>query len=496
MKDTRVPPEGPQRVAWVGRTIDVMLNHPVEVELVDSASGDQILFESGPASSGHKPGTTTMFGGAHRVELGPADKPLRAMQLMAMIGEGVVDAWDRKARVISLTVPDVMLASGDLAFVGMAVNSALLDAGTYKTSDTRYTGPMRVEIVDGQRLGDRGVLEKGLELSRAANVARWLTAQPRSVLTVDTFAEVVIETFTGLEGCTVLEPTSDQYARMGLINGVAAASEIPPRVVAVRIDPLSGPTDNVCAYVGKGLVYDSGGYCLKPKGGRGMKGDKGGAGSVFGAAVHASRHRDQLTQSVVYVFAITINMIGPKGALPDDVFWCYSGHSVEMDNTDAEGRLALADAGAWICDELKLGKGDQVCFVATLTGAAVVALGKAASALHLKGSLDRLDEVGALEQLGIESGDHVNVLHDEIDAALLLASDIADIKNSSGGKSDRGSSQGFAFLCHFMPKDVDVMELDIAGKSGDFSKTHGFQKGTALPAGTWFMAAREASRAS
>ena len=143
---------------------------------------------------------------------------------------------------------------------------------------------------------------------------------------------------------------------------------------------------------------------------------------------------------------------------------------------------------AWICTQVPVSQLVPVCI---LTGATVVALGTAATALHLKNSRRRLAEVRELEAFSFRVGDPVNILHHFTLGGEILASRIADHKNAGGGKSAAGSQQGFAFLLTHVPKDVDVMELDIAGPAGDFSNGDGIQVGTSRPAGTWFIIARE-----
>jgi leucyl aminopeptidase len=335
-----------------------------------------------------------------------------------------------------------------------------------------------------------------LAVARACNVSRWLTALPPNVLRMDPFYNLLRDTFLGKPGVTLLgdnrngEPTQEEYTRMGLLNAVAQGNGGYRRVFAIRIDPESGPTEEVNAYVGKTLIFDAGGYNNKGTHARGMKGDMGGGARVYGAARYFMDNRHLLKRSVVFVWTITKNMIGPDGYTPDDVVTAFSDKTVEIDNTDAEGRLALSDAIAWICTKVKI---QRVIAVCTLTGAVGVALGVSATGMHLKNSRRRLNEVGRLEDLSFQCGDPVNVLHHFGEGARLLRSSIADIKNSSGGKRDAGSQQGFAFLLAHTPEEVDLMELDIAGSSGDFSDSDGIQPGTSRPAGTAFLIAMETS---
>ena len=425
--------------------------------------------------------------GGYIVSLGKEPEKLFPDEVIALFGKVTQAVQALGFKKVAFNMP---LEHIDPKFAAMGVQSALLRADELQTK-VKDLGLEHIQFFAEE--GRWPAIKNGLQLARAANVSRWLTALPPNLLTVDSFFNITHAHFTALD-VEMLgdggEPTDNDYLKMGMLNAVAQGNGGNRRVLAIRIDPLSGPTEKVVAYVGKTLVYDAGGLNIKGVHARGMKGDMGGGGSIFGSATYLALHRELLQRSVVFVWTITENVIGSNAYRPDDVLTAFNGTTVEVDNTDAEGRLALGDAMAWICTQVDV---EQLVPVCTLTGAVVSALGSSATGMHLKDSRRRVDEVGHLEGLSFRCGDPVNILHHFLEAATILASDIADVKNS-GGSRNAGSSQGFAFLLNFAPEGVDVMELDIAGKVGvDFKGGGGVQKGTALPSAVWFVIARESS---
>ncbi len=471
---------------WIARRVgEILLGAGTVFECMAAVGMDSeltgIYFEV--SDTRPKGDVQLLSGGAGlSVSLGKDPSKLFPEDIISLFGGVTLKAQALDCKQVVFRLP---LQHIDPQFAAMGVQGALLRGDELQTKVTNL-GIERVIFFAEE--GQFPAIDKGLELARAANVSRWLSAMPPNLLNVTAFATLVGSLFVEM-GFEVFEPSLDEYAKMGLLNAVAAGNGGHCRVFATRMDPLSGPTDEVTAYVGKTLVFDAGGLNIKGTHARGMKGDMGGGASIFGSAIYLAQHRELLTRSVVFVWTITENVIGPDAYRPDDVLTAFNGTTVEIDNTDAEGRLALADAMAWICTKVDV---QQLVPVCTLTGAAVVAFGSAASALHLKDSRRRLDEVGYLEGLSFACGDSVNIMHHHPNAAAILSSDIADIKNAGGGNKNGGSSQGFAFLLNFAPKGVDVMELDIAGKAGlDFAGGNGHQAGTSLPAAVWFVIARE-----
>ncbi len=489
MSDFRQRTDGESVQQWMDRRVGQVLSgagvdfHCTATLGKDSAQ-TRIVFE---VSDKRPKGDVKLTDGELHVSLGKEPEKMFPEDVMSFFGKVALKAQGLGCKKVAFRLPDKGI---DAKFAAMGVQTALLRADELQT---KVTDLGIEDVTFFTEEGQFAAINRGLELARAANTSRFLTAMPPNLLTVDTFFNLAHAHFSDLEAEFLGvdgQPDSVEYDKMGMLGAVAAGNGGNRRVLAIRLDPLSGPTEKVVAYVGKTLVFDAGGLNIKGTHARGMKGDMGGGASLFGSATYLAMNRQLLKRSVVFVWTITENVIGPEAYRPDDVLTAFNGTTVEVDNTDAEGRLALGDAMAWICTIVKV---EQLVPVCTLTGAAVVALGSSATAMHLKDSRTRLSEVRQLEDLSFRCGDSMNILHHYPEAAAALASNIADVKNAGGSNRGAGSSQGFAFLLNFAPEGVDVMELDIAGKSGNFSNGSGVQTGTSLPAAVWFTIGRESS---
>src|SRR6476646_5731215 len=295
-------------------------------------------------------------------------------------------------------------------------------------------------------------IERGRILGESSNIARELSNEPANVLTPATFAARATEI---CEAAGVAVETLDEHAianlGMGLLLGVARGSAEPPRVIVMRHRPAGAPATPVLGLVGKGITFDTGGISIKPADGmERMKDDMAG-----GAAVVCAMRAIGLLKAPINVIGIvptTENMPGGRAMKPGDVLTSASGKTVEVINTDAEGRLILGD-GLWYAQ--KLGA-THLVDVATLTGAAVVALGKVTSAIF--GQPDPW--VDLVRRTVEEAGDRCwpMPLYDEYGDQ--LRSDIADMLNTGGRPA--GACTAAMFLKEFAA-GLPWAHLDIAG---------------------------------
>ena len=304
--------------------------------------------------------------------------------------------------------------------------------------------------------GDRSELEaainRGRVLGESSNIARELSNEPSNVLTPITFAKRAAEICeaAGL-AVDILDERDIESLGMGLLLGVARGSAEPPRVIVMRHRPAAAPQAPVLGLVGKGITFDTGGISIKPADGmERMKDDMAG-----GAAVVCAMRAIGLLKAPINVIGIvptTENMPGGRAMKPGDVLTSASGKTVEVINTDAEGRLILGD-GLWYAQ--KLGA-THLVDVATLTGAAVVALGKITSAVF--GQPDPWVEV--VRRTVEEAGDRCwpMPLYDEY--ADQLRSEIADMLNTGGRPA--GACTAAMFLKEFAA-GLPWAHLDIAG---------------------------------
>jgi leucyl aminopeptidase len=254
---------------------------------------------------------------------------------------------------------------------------------------------------------------------------------------------------TGLE-CEVLDQERMRELGMGSFLGVAAGSAQPPRLMAIRYGDSDAPIK--LALVGKGLTFDSGGLSLKThEGMETMKSDMSGAAAVIAGMVAISRLRPTGIQVTGYVGA-TENMPGGSAMRPGDILTAMNGTTIEVLNTDAEGRLVLADVLAYAVQQ----GANRIVDFATLTGAAMVSLGDAASLATGK-PLEWVEEVVAAADEGL---DRTWAMPQYREYRQAMDSDFADLKNT-GGRGG-GALNAAAFLSEFVG-DVPWTHMDIAG---------------------------------
>ncbi len=219
--------------------------------------------------------------------------------------------------------------------------------------------------------------------------------------------------------------------------------------------PENPVNDKPVVLVGKGVVYDTGGLSLKPTKGSMdyMKCDMGGAAAVVGAMEAIARLA--LPVHVIGMIPATDNRPGVNAYVPGDVIKMHSGKTVEVLNTDAEGRMLLADALSYA----KTYKPELVFDLATLTGGAVIALGRTVAAVMTNETDGSRERIEAIEEAGQQSGDRVHRLPMYAEYADQLKSDVADMKNV-GGREASSITAG-KFLEHFV--DYPWIHIDIAG---------------------------------
>jgi leucyl aminopeptidase len=240
--------------------------------------------------------------------------------------------------------------------------------------------------------------------------------------------------------------------KMGALLGVAQGSARPPRVVVMRWN--SGRAkDKPVAFVGKGVVFDSGGISIKPaQGMEDMKGDMGGAAAVAGL-MHALAAR-KAKVNAVGVVGLVENMLDGAAQRPGDIVTSMSGKTIEVLNTDAEGRLVLADLLTFV---QKTMAPSAIVDLATLTGAIMVALGS-----HHAGLFSNDDALAqAITQAGAATGEKVWRMPMGPDYDKLIDSKNADMKNIGGRYA--GAIIGAQFLQRFIENDTPWAHLDIAG---------------------------------
>jgi len=293
---------------------------------------------------------------------------------------------------------------------------------------------------------------RGRILGESSNLARELANEPGNTLTPREFAKraAAIASEAGVR-VEILDEHKIAELGMGLLLGVARGSSEPPRLIVFRYDPPGAPEKPVLGLVGKGITFDTGGISIKPaEGMERMKDDMAG-----GAAVACAMRAIALLQApmrVIGVVPTTENMPGGRAIKPGDILTSAAGKTVEVINTDAEGRLILGD-GLWYARQLGA---THLVDVATLTGAVVVALGKTTSGLF--GAPD--EWVERIRKVAERAGDRAWPMPLYDDYREQLKSEIADMMNTGGRPA--GSITAAMFLKEFTD-NVPWAHLDIAG---------------------------------
>lgn len=284
-------------------------------------------------------------------------------------------------------------------------------------------------------------------------LARDLVTMPANELYPESFVDMVRSALRGVPDVrvTVLDEAQMRSQGMGSILSVAQGSRRPARILAVEVRGGGGAAP--LAMVGKGITFDSGGISIKQNAGMWeMKGDMAGAAGVMGAAVAAAKRGAKA--NVVAVAALAENMPGGNASRPGDVVRTMTGQTIEIWSTDAEGRLVLADANPWTIRQFRPA---AIVNLATLTGSVVGALGP-----EYTGLFTGDDALAArLTKAARDGGEDVWRLPLHPNYRARMASEIADIRNSSGGPGP-GAGLGAHFIDFLTPGPTPWAHIDMA----------------------------------
>ena len=298
-----------------------------------------------------------------------------------------------------------------------------------------------------------GIIKEAAAICSAICHARDLASEPGNVMNPETLAEEAVLTAKKYNmEAEVLAAGEMQKLGMGAILAVGQGSVHGPKMVVLKYS--NGQDKPFTAFVGKGITFDSGGISIKPAGGMGeMKDDMTGAAAVLGAMQAIAEL--QLPVNVIGVMACAENMPSGSAQRPGDIIKAGSGKTVEVDNTDAEGRLVLADAVWYACRR----GAAKVIDIATLTGAVSIALGE-----HTSGIIASDDTLAEeIKTAGRRVGENWWQLPIVEEAEDMLKSSCADIKNNAGRPA--GTITGGVFIGQFVDKGIPWAHLDIGGTS-------------------------------
>ncbi|MFS4459088.1 leucyl aminopeptidase [Bdellovibrio sp. HCB2-146] len=313
---------------------------------------------------------------------------------------------------------------------------------------------LNVHVVTKAAAGIKAAFNEGLVLGSVVNFSRRLGDMPGNLMTPTILADSAVEAAKGIAGLkvTVWDKARIKKEKMGGLLGVAQGSDQEPRFIIMEYKGAAAAKKPV-VFVGKGLTFDCGGISIKPSAGmEEMKYDMCGGANVIGTLLAIAKLK--LKVNAVGLVASTENLVNGSATKPGDVHTARNGKTFEVNNTDAEGRLILADALSY-ATELEP---QMICDAATLTGAMVVALGNTHTGYFTRNSALK----NKIEKAAGESGEWVWQMPLTDFHVKDMKGTYADLSNISAGKG-AGSATAAAFLEQFVGEGIPWAHFDIAG---------------------------------
>lgn len=304
------------------------------------------------------------------------------------------------------------------------------------------------------------VLAKALITAKAVSFSRDLANHPGNVINPLTMAEKAVQIAEELNlEIEIFDENAMAEKGMNALLAVGQGSAIPSRLITLKYN--GSADDPYVAYIGKGITFDSGGISIKPGDNMGeMKDDMSGSAAVLGAIRAIAELK--LKCNVMAVLACAENMPSGKAQRPGDIVRAANGKTIEVVNTDAEGRMVLADAVWYACEQ----GAAKVIDIATLTGAVIIALGNETS-----GIVANDDELAQkIIEAGKQAGENYWQLPSLPECKEALKSDVADLVNSTGRAG--GCITGGLFIGEFVKEGIPWVHIDIGGTSTS-EKTNG-----------------------
>lgn len=396
------------------------------------------------------------------------DKDDASVGLAAKIGTTLATKCHDEAKVstCALILPDSFsVEDSSLADLSTGLYETLYSDNRYRTgANVKPAAPdlTSVLLVPEASASDssQAALDAGRHRAAGVFLAKDIVNAPHNVLNSESLADTAKRIAAESKGCLkckILDKKECEKRGMGSYLGVARGSETDPQFIHLTYKPKSGDVQKKVGVIGKGLLFDTGGYNIKTQMMNLMKFDCGGAAAVLGAAKAVSLLEPEGVEAH-FVVAACENMINQKAMVPSDVLTASNGKTIEVDNTDAEGRLTLADALVFVDKEVGA---ESIIELSTLTGACMVSLGKKICGVWT--SNDELaDELKDVSQVTGDKSWRMPLANEYNDQ---LESKIADIKNC--GTPYGGAITAALFLQHFVDKKKPFAHIDIAGPVWD-----------------------------
>jgi leucyl aminopeptidase len=380
----------------------------------------------------------------------------------ALAATGTAD-WPTIAKVV---VPDAQDVARDAVEAALGARLGEYDFGKWgatKPATEPAASPGGLTFLTPQTAATKAAfLRDGEAIAAGVTFARDLISTPSNIKTPEWFAAQVRQKFNGMPGITVtvLDETQIAAIGMGALFGTGQGSARPPRLVAIEYRGGKA-NEPPLAFVGKGITFDTGGISLKPNDGMWrMRSDMSGAAAAAGTVLTLARREAKV--NAVAVLALAENMPDGNAIRPGDVLTSMSGKTIEVLNTDAEGRLVLADALWWLQQNHKP---KLAVTIATLTGAVVGALGREHAGLFTMNDALATKFLDA----GKASGELLWRLPVTAANIKAIKSDIADVKNIADAGAAPGASVGAAFIMEWAQPETPFVHIDIAGMAWELN---------------------------
>lgn len=449
----------------IGKRIDDGLNGA----LTDLLAENVKTFKNGSKMGSFTPTLRVVGSKAKRyvvLGLGTAPKDGEPADLTAVgltLGKALAEIVSSEKKVITLHI----LLPGSMTSNATVIRDVSTGFFQDLHADNRYRTGDKIKKVaedlmtvklfsEGGKAADQTAIDQGKKLAAGVLLTKDIVNAPHNVLNSESLADTaqrIAQESGGRIKCEILGKEDCEARGMGAYLAVGRGSETEPQFIHLTYIPPDGKVNKKVGVIGKGLLFDTGGYNIKTQMMEMMKFDCGGAAAVLGAA-RAIAELQPAGVEVHFIVAACENMINGKAMVPSDILTASNGKTIEVMNTDAEGRLTLADALVYADKEVGC---ESIIELSTLTGACMVALGK-----QICGVWTDNDALAKeLEEISKVTGDKSWRMPMAKEYNEELESKFADIKNVGGRYG--GSITAALFLQNFVSKKKPFAHIDIAG---------------------------------
>ncbi|MFH1012209.1 MAG: hypothetical protein V1760_00465 [Candidatus Peregrinibacteria bacterium] len=392
-------------------------------------------------------------------------KGMTSRLMRRYVGQMYLESLKGKPQKVTIVCPEKWLTEA-----AAGIHVAALDPGMVKPHEKKKLVPeVTLSAPDLTKLQEaKKAVGEGMVIAEGKNLMRILGALPPNILNQRTYAQICME--LGKKwGVPCKRAHEKELKKYQLLNAVSLGSEQKSELLMFKLDPKRGPTKEATAVVGKGLCYDSGGLIGKQDHMKSMKEDMSGSAAALGAILTIVKNKWEIKETTYFFLPLAQNMMGSKAMRADDVWMAGDGQTVEIEHTDAEGRLVLADAICYAKNNFKNIR--RYYTIATLTGSCAVALGD----IYTGTVCNNPVLTQTVEKAGRETGDYVHAAPWDLEYDD-YKSPIASLSNLGENAREAGWIKGGLFMHHFIPKNKDGTDaaefchLDIAGSIDMFEK--------------------------